>query len=368
MILCGRIRQKAAVKTHGKNVYFFWNRQENQRAKPNYLCCKRLYMKTTLFFAITFWLLASPPPVYAQMNFFPEELIVQASVLNLRDKPDKSGKVLEKLLQGATLTLVEAVNDGEYVEVDSAFGVWLKVRSVSKMGYVFSPHVIGAYNLYQEGDVFDNALPKLNWYGVYMRDSFADEIRKIDVRLDMSYHELFGDSVPMLKTNQPTTAKFIIGTSYTFKPGLAGPLGAYDPGTLYISGELPPGAMLPIYPGTEINDTLPYSTYFLAATGCAQFEDSDYVRVRDYRLYAYESSADGYAPKQDLTGWVQAEEGMNPSINMVWFGDLDGDRKPDVILQDTPQESAVRISLFLSSKARTGEYIHKVCEYFYTID
>ncbi len=40
--------------------------------------------------------LLTAAPAFSQMTFFPEELVVTASALNLRDKPDKSGKVLER--------------------------------------------------------------------------------------------------------------------------------------------------------------------------------------------------------------------------------------------------------------------------------
>ena len=307
-------------------------------------------------------------PISAQLQFFPEEIIVNASSLNLRDKPEKSGKVVEKLPRGAALSLVELANGGQYEEVDSITGYWVKVQYKNKTGYVFSPYVVGAYNLYQDNDVFDTALPQLNWYGVYMRDSFADELRKIEVRLEEEYNDFYGDNVKLLKTNQNEPSKFILATAAPLRTGLVSNLGIFDPGTLYMSGELSPGAMLPIQPGQEMNDTLSVGTFYLAATGCAQFEDSDFVQIKDYRLYAMEFQPNGPSPRQDITGWVQPEIGLNPSVSLVWFGDLDGDRKPDAVIQDAPYESGVRISLFLSSKARAGAFLHKVCEYFYAFD
>ena len=307
-------------------------------------------------------------PAQAQMNFFPEELIVNASILNLRDRPDLSGKVVEKLPRGAALTLVEIVNEGQFVEVDSVFGAWLKVQYKNKNGYVFSPHVTGKYNLYQDGDFFNDALPDMNWYGVYVRDSFADEMRKIEVRLVEEYSDFFMENMKILKTNQKDTAKFIIGSATPLRPGFAGNLGLFDPGSVYLSNDLAPGAMLPVFAGQEPDDTTVTPTYFLAAVGCAQFESSDYVQVSGYRLYVLELNTDTPAVRQDITGWVQPAEGMSPTVRLIWYGDLDSDRKPDVLLQDSPYEAGARLSLFLSSKARPGEYLHKVCEYFYPID
>ncbi len=211
-------------------------------------------------------------------------------------------------------------------------------------------------------------LPPLQWYGVYPRDSFADELRPIEVRLEKTYHELFDTEVNALRTNQPETAKFIIGTIYPLRTGFAGSLGIYEPVDIYLNAELAPGAMLPIYPGQEMDDTTAVTTWFLAAIGCAHLDESDYVRITEYHLFTMEMQYDGRALKQDMSPWFQVQEGMNPSVGLVWFGDLDGDHKPDAVLQDTPEEMGLRISLFLSSKAKPGMFLQKVCEHQISVD
>jgi len=320
------------------------------------------------FATVAAWFLAAAP-VTSQMMFFPEELVVTASSLNLRDKPEKSGKVLEKLSKGNPLTLVEVTNGGQYVEVDSVSGLWLKVKSTTKTGYVFSPYVSGLYYLCMDRDIVRDAMPPLFWYGIYVRDSFADELRPVELRRVREYNEFFMEDVDVLYTDQPDTAKFIIGSVYPLKPGYVGNLGLFGPDMTYYSSQLSPGAMLPIQPGMDEQDTTEKSTYFLAATGCAQFGSyDDYVRVTDFRLYAMEMAPDLPSRRQDLTGWVQAAEGLNPSVTLIWYGDLDGDNKPDAILEDAPYEVGARISLYLSSKARPGMLLHKMCEYFYMID
>lgn len=308
--------------------------------------------------------------IQAQQPYYPDELVVSASVLNLRDQPDKSGKVVEKMPRGTALRFLEIAGDGQYVEVDSTYGLWLKVQSSkNNTGYVFSAHILGAINLYMEGDYSLEALPALPlWYGVYARDSFSDELRPIRVRMEPTFHELFEEEMNVLRTDQPETAKFILGTTFPLRPGFAGNLGIYEPGMIYMSADLAPGNMLPIYPGQEPEDTSAFTTRFLGATGCARFDESDYVRIEDYRLFVLETRYDAPALKQELTPWVQTVEGMNPAVSLYWYGDLDGDRQPDAILQDTPQEMGTRLSLFLSSKARPGAFLHKVCEYTIPID
>jgi hypothetical protein len=323
------------------------------------ISCKIIRTAVLLFFATT---------ASAQMNFFPEELIVTAKSLNLRDQPDKSGKVLEKLPNGTALSLVEVANGGQYVEVDSLSGLWLKVKSKTKTGYVFSPYVSGTYFLCMDRDIMQDSLPLLQWYGIYVRDSFSDELRKIEVRLEREFNEFFMEEVDVLYTDQPDTAKFIVGSAYPLQPGYAGNLGLFGPDLTYYTSQLSPGAMLPIHPGMEEGDETEKSTFYLAATGCANFGEYDYVHVTDYRLFTMEIMPGTTSLRQDMTGWVQPAEGLNPSVSLIWYGDLDGDSKPDAILEDAPYEIGARISLFLSSKAKPGMLLHKVCEYFFAID
>ncbi|MEQ1746132.1 MAG: SH3 domain-containing protein [Saprospiraceae bacterium] len=333
-----------------------------------YLCRQTTVMQTFIRIAIGFAAVFQASWVTAQMTFFPEDIVVTASVLNLRDKPDKSGKVLEKLSKGSSLTLVEVGNGGQYVEVDSVSGLWLKVKSPSKTGYVFSPYVSGTYYLCADREIVHDPLPPLNWYGIYVRDSFADELRKIEIHRVQEYNEAFMENVDVLYTNQRDTAKFIIGSAKPLKAGFVSSLGLFDPNLTYYSSLLSPGAMMPIHPGTDGQDAQEKSTYYLAATGCAQFGDSDFVQVTNFRLHALNMVPDQPTHRQDLTGWVQPGEGLNPNIGLIWYGDLDGDNKPDAILEDAPYEVGSRISLYLTSAARPGMLLHKVCEHFFVID
>lgn len=319
------------------------------------------------FLALAF-ALCTFPTATAQMVFFPEDLVVTATALNLRDAPDQSGKVLEKLGKGAALSLIEVANGGMYIEIEGVPGIWLKVKSKNKIGYVFSAYVSGTYFICMDGDILSDPLPPLLWYAVYVRDSFADELRKIEVRVEREYNEVFMEEVDVLHTDQPDTAKFIVGSAFPLKPGYVGNLGLFGPDMAYYSSQLAPGTMLPIHPGIDEGDTTEKNTYYFAATGCASFGNSDYVQVTDYRLFVQDMQPGMTVRRQDITGWVQPEPGLNPSVTLLWYGDLDGDNKPDAILEDAPYEVGARISLFLSSKAQPGMLLHKMCEYFYVID
>jgi len=306
--------------------------------------------------------------------YFPEEFVVTANSLNLRESPDTRSKKVASLPKGTLLQFIEAWNNGQYTQTDttdenSPYGRWIKVRSKNQTGWVFDAFVSSTIALQFEGfPQFDmQEVPPLHWYGVYARDSFSDELRKVQLRLTEVVNEFYGATFKVLKTDQKDSSKFLIGSHHALPTGYCGPLGVYDPHDMYYSRTLGPGNQLSIYPGNDLNDTLVKPTYGLAATGCANLEDG-FVRVTDYKLTLINYASDPFST-QDLSHWVRTEmEESNPAVDLMWFGDLDQDGKPDAIIQDCPFEMGCRASLFLSSRANLGEYMRKVCEYFWPWD
>ena len=303
--------------------------------------------------------------------FYPEQMVVTSNALNLREQPDMNGKKLATLNRGSVVEYVEAYHDNEYVQADtldpnSPYGAWLKVRSGKLTGYAFSPYLTGTYVLEYENSYIEN-LPPMQWYAVYARDSFADELRKIVPRIEEQYDEMYGQKMKVLKTNQKEASKFIIGVLAPMTTGYCGGLGSLDIDMTYMTTFLGPGSQIGIYPGNDLNDTLMKPSYGLAATGCARLVDNT-VQVDNYKLTLLDYSTEKVY-QQDLTAWVKtAAPEIAPSVQVLWFGDLDRDNKPDAIIQDCPYEVGCRASLFLSSKAKTGERLHKVTEHFWPGD
>ncbi|MFN8303987.1 MAG: SH3 domain-containing protein [Saprospiraceae bacterium] len=300
-------------------------------------------------------------------DFYPEEYVVTASSLNLRESPDINSKKVASLSRGTVVQFVGVAFNGEYVEVDSIFNRWYKVKHQNTTGYVFGAYVCPTVGLYYENEFFDEELPPLNWYGVYARDSFSDEIRKIEVRTKEEYNEFYGGNIKVLKTNQKQSSKFIIGSVRPFRTGYAGPLGVFEVTDHFVNNGLGPGATYGISPGYPEGDTTAKATYVLTATGCAEFVD-DYVQLHNYKLLVLDYSTQP-ATRQDITQWVTPEvPEISPTVSLSWYGDLDGDNRPDALIDDSPYEVSGRTSLFLSSKARPGEFLRKVCEHFWPGD
>jgi hypothetical protein len=316
------------------------------------------------------WLLLTGAVMGAQSEFYPQEVVVSASALKLREHPSvTSGNVVATLARGTVLSVLGVHNDGEVVQVDTFFGPWYKVQSAKgQTGYVFGAFVSSTLQvLYEDEAIPTPQLPPLQWYGVYQRDSFSDEVRRIDVRLVSQYDELSDTEVKVLKTNQKEHSKFVIGSLNALPLGYVGPLGATDSPGWFFEGGLEPGAMQPISVGQAPGDSTVGETYFLAATGCAALKNN-FVQISGYQLQVLELRADDEALIQNLTPWVNPEMGINPTVNLLWYGDLDHDHRPDALIQDCPFELGCRNSLFLSSKAQGGELLHKVCEYFFYED
>ena len=306
--------------------------------------------------------------------FFPEELVVTANSLNLRSEPDANSKKIASLPQGTLLQFIASWNNGQYTQTDTTdenapYGRWLKVRNKNNIGWVFDVYVSGTTELYYENSPqFDmQNIGPLFWYGVYARDSFADELRKVQVRLAEEPNEFFGGTIKILKTNQIEPSKFLVASYAPLPTGYCGPLGVFDPNQMFFSKSLGPGSQLSIYPGNDQNDTILKPNYGLAATGCASFENN-FVRITDYKLTLLDYATEPIVT-QDLTDWVRPEiPEVNPTVDLLWFGDLDRDNLPDAIIQDCPYEVGCRASLFLSSKAKPGEYLRKACEFYWPGD
>lgn len=299
--------------------------------------------------------------------FTPEEVIVSALALNIRASPDVNADKVATATRGERLRVLEVYNDGEYFSVDDRMAPWYKVSYKQQVGYVFGAYVQQAYQLLFENSFFsdDALLPECQWYGIYARDSFADELRPIRVRLEMTEDEVFGQ-IQVVRTDQKDTSKFIIGSISPLRPGYAGPLGASSVNDLFISSELQPGAAIGIFAGSDFGEDRPKPIYSLVGSGCAELDDMAMLRFRDFRIQVID-----YAPEnprlQDISGWLIPEDQSDfyPIISVIWYGDIDGDDSPDALIHDCPNEAGCRASLFLSSLARKGEFLRKATEYFF---
>ncbi|MFM8486522.1 MAG: SH3 domain-containing protein [Bacteroidota bacterium] len=312
------------------------------------------------------------PAVTAQSTpYFPEEMIVTADNLNMRVAPGKNSAKSGSLIKGTVVQFVEAWNNGEYVQLDttdenSPFGPWLKVRAGNKTGWVFGSYLNSTTGLYyEESLLFEEPATELfNWYGVYRRDSFADELRAVKVTKGKVTDEFTGQELDVLKTDQEDASKFLIASRTPLKTGYCGPMGFMDVEQAGCVSFLNPGTQFAVYPGNDLNDTLIKPAYGIAVTGCAELEGMMTV-IKNFSVKVLDYATEPLKV-QNLTQWLTCENPEDaPIVEFLWFGDIDRDNKPDIILQDCPYAGGCRASLYLSSRAKPDELLHKVCEHFW---
>ncbi len=300
-----------------------------------------------------------------QVSFVPEKVIVKASSINLRSGPLlTNGNIIARLKEGTVLEVVELHDQGAMVELNGRWSPWYKLRTESgQIGYALGDFLSPTLIIQYEDAWIDGNIPALNWYGIYQKDAHSDEIRRVRVRKEAIYSEAQQDTLYVLRTDQLDTAKFLIGTLETMQEGYAGPLGSMEAVGWFAAGEMSPGIQVPVVTGRENDAVGPASSYFLVATGCADWVDNA-MSVRDYKLRMVEVQAEEQQI-QDLSSWLICEHQHPPTVQLLWYGDLDCDWVPDLLIHDCPFEMGCRTSLFLSSKAKQNELVRKVGEFFW---
>lgn len=109
-----------------------------------------------------------------------------------------------------------------------------------------------------------------------------------------------------------------------------------------------------LLPGTLIDFFFQRSALVLQAHGSASFEEIYELRLRDYSIVLTSPDRD---TRQVL--WSRSK-GLSATPILRWAGDLDRDGHIDLLLEEPALESGdLHYELYLSSQARTGEYMRR---------
>jgi hypothetical protein len=84
------------------------------------------------------WMLLSSMLLSAQHNVF---FVAVKTGLNMRDKPDAAGKVLDKIPYGARVTLQDNNEERISIKTEGLLGYWRKVNYNSKTGYILDSYL-----------------------------------------------------------------------------------------------------------------------------------------------------------------------------------------------------------------------------------
>ncbi len=314
------------------------------------------YHMRILFFLLILFPQLSP----AQSTVWPEKLEVTASALKLRDAPNLDSKTLATMPQGAILENLGNVLNPDLVwqEIDGKGAYWMNVQYQGQTGFVFGAYVTPLFNLFFE-DISIEYLPNVkNWYGMYDSPK-GDELRKIEVHTTLDSNEMSGDFDLTLRSHNPEKSKFIIGTNRTLKTGITGNFfNRYGEASMHLSNALE------LISGKTISLNSLYMTeisYDLMCTGSFELEPKWLVQ-RDFKIWITKrlSPNSNISVKQNLLIFIKDPQ---ETYTVKWFGDLDGDGNPDMLMGMCGREGGCIDMLFLSTAAKNGELLRPVTVY-----
>lgn len=319
-------------------------------------------MKITLPIFLCLYMFTTVGQEYSCEEYGQQARVNAKSGLKLRKDPTLNSEVLLSVPYWALVDVCGLAYVSDTIE--GIVAGWKKVRFQETEGYMFGGFLVDedtshvkpkGYRFMMEGSLCAsvNYDPKLNWYGVYRKDSY-DTIIKVDVSISgitLSNKEKMGDAVLSVRTNYSDSifSLFLFGTKeeilessvYNYQ---------YEPHFLY------PGQLQSVYSRATRHSKNMFGSWELYALGTVT--DFKYCPLlEDYELVLTEDRE-----RDKLDQNIYAEIGFKGECRMsqlFWFGDLDMDMKPDMIFM-AASNSRADYHLFLSSEALPNEYVHKV--------
>ena len=304
----------------------------------------------------------------AQSTVWPEQFTVTASALKLREKPGLDSKTLATLPQSAALENlgVKTDDDRRWDKIDGKGAFWKHVRYNDQDGYVFGAYLTAPFQIFYENLAIEY-LPKVkNWYGVYSTKQ-GDELRKIEVFTTLDTSETSTGLQHYLHSFTPVESRFIIATDRDLKTGIIGDY--YNrkhphqaPGETRYRYDFNPGTSLVLNTLTNTALCKPESAYELIGAGSFNL-GTESIEQENFKIWVTHKKGAGsqFATKQDLTPFFNPQD---KSCTIVWWGDLDGDGKSDVLINRcTHKDGGCRDYLFLSSEAKPGELLRPVAAF-----
>lgn len=313
-----------------------------------------------------FILLGFSQSFLAQNAVWPEQLEVTASSLKLREAPNLDAAVLTTIPQGAKVENISILGkERVWDKIDGMGAYWMHLIYKGQTGYAFGAYLKPEFCLFYENLIADYVPKVKNWYGVYSTPK-GDELRKITVYISMDSVEMSGALVPILHTNDEAQSKFVIGTDRELKSGIIGDYylrhNQWGPGNNF-RYELGPGKTVALNSLFE-SLQLPGGFYEILCTGSFTVGPK-WLEQHDFKIWATEKQTynGAYSNKQDLSPYFSPND---QTCTLKWWGDLDGDNKPDVLIgRCATGEGGCTDYLFLSSKAETGEMLHPVTLFYH---
>lgn len=272
---------------------------------------------------------------------------VLATVLNMRAKPSKNAKVIAKIpkySQVEELENLSRVDNIESVTIGEFGSKWSKIKYQNKIGYVANYYLGQPVIIDRFGTIPIN-INYPYWYQIELKND-GDYLRNIEVQLDTLTDDANGGRIFIVEKTKKAENRFTLqfGSFIAFKTGKIS--------NFYQN----------CYENREKEEEENDNEF--------NYEDKCAIRIKDENLpvfikseprfknYYFERKGNEiYFHNDKGKQLILSEEGF---CEVFWFGDLDNDGKPDFILKNN-----FNISLFLSSKAKKGNFVQMISQYYY---
>jgi hypothetical protein len=298
--------------------------------------------------------------------------VLSKTGLKLRSDPSQKADVKLSAAYWSLVDLCES--DFVHDTIDGTIGSWWKVRYKGTEGYMFGGYLVqvdSTHSQYKDVRIMGersycsqvNYDPALNWYGVYRMDGF-DTIMRVEIEISLlgeaeAMSETGGVGGISVRTNHSDSlwSLFLIGSKTPLVESSVRN-GRFE-GKWMFPGQSQDVFVLgrekysKTYHPVPLDERPPRMS--LIALGSVT--DVEYCpQIEGYRLVLKSDKSNAF--RQNITDHLRfkGECGMP---NLFWFGDLDGDKKPDLVFE-AGATSMVEYTLFLSSLANENEYVHMV--------
>ena len=292
--------------------------------------------------------------------------VIAKSGLNLRSEPNRNAKTLRSLPYWGEVKLCpEKVSFQFRDTIDGFAGFWRFLEYQGTEGYAFDAFLLhvdyydtlhSATKNYRFSMEFGNCSdinfdPNLHWFGVYRMDGF-DTIMHVNIevvnpnaRVVRGYDD-GNDWVLRTQYSDSMNAMFLIG----FKNSVAAASehrGQHEPSWMY------PGQTQYVNTRNAKRVNGKHSFELIAAGTVKKVQYCP--ELENYRIFITDDRYKGH--EQEILPDLK-HHGECGMPQLYWFGDIDGDARPDMVFQ-AGSNCMVEYTLFLSSLAAGNNYVGK---------
>jgi hypothetical protein len=197
--------------------------------------------------------------------------------------------------------------------------------------------------VFHDGEVIEN-IEALEWVGLF-NDKQGYYLKRTAIKTGREKDEIVDDGDEIsgwtVNTGNPDNCTLLINLSPGFQE--------HRVDTFIFKKDV-------LWPGETVNIKTNTGTYTLRATGRVTSKTEEWQEVENYKLYL-EGNVKGKKTTQLIVAIPRFDDYIT---RILWCGDLDQDGKPDFIIDSSYHYNMESLSLFLSSKATSGQLLRYI--------